>query len=124
MNNLRANVLILTPVGRDAVACVKLVELAGLSSRVCNDVPDLITQLDREADVVLLTEEGLYGKALDLLEAWVIAQPAWSDMPFIVLTNHNEGARFAEFRRRLVRKLRNVAFLERPMQAISLQAAV
>jgi len=80
--------------------------------------------LDREADVVLLTEEGLYGKAIDPLEAWVIAQPPWSDMPFVVLTNHNEGARFAEFRRQLVRKLRNVAFLERPMQAISLQAAV
>jgi len=124
MNNLRANVLILTPVGRDAVACVKLVTQAGLSSRVCNNVVDLITQLDREADVVLLTEEGLYGKAIDPLEAWVIAQPPWSDMPFVVLTNHNEGARFAEFRRQLVRKLRNVAFLERPMQAISLQAAV
>jgi signal transduction histidine kinase len=125
MNNvLRANVLILTPVGRDALACVKLVEQAGLSSRVCNNVADLITQLDREADVVVLAEEGLYGKALDPLEAWVGAQPPWSDMPFVVLTNHNEGARFIEFRRQLVRKLRNVAFLERPMQAISLQTAV
>ena len=81
MNNvLRANVLILTPVGRDALACVKLVEQAGLSSRVCNTVADLITQLDREADVVVLAEEGLYGKALDPLEAWVGAQPPWSDM--------------------------------------------
>jgi hypothetical protein len=45
-------------------------------------------------------------------------------MPFVVLTNHNEGPRFRQFRSNLVRKLRNIAFLERPMQAISLQAAV
>ena len=118
-----ANVLILTPVGRDASACAQLVEQAGLSPQVCSDVSDLIAQLDRHADVVLITEEALYGKALDPLEAWVTGQPAWSDLPFVVLTNHNEGARFTQFRRDLVRKLRNIAFLERPMQAISLQAA-
>ena len=49
---------------------------------------------------------------------------SWSDLPFVVLTHHKEGARFIEFRRDLVRKLSNVAFLERPMQAISLQAAI
>jgi signal transduction histidine kinase len=119
-----ANVLILAPVGRDSVACATLVEQAGLAPHVCRDIADLIAQLDRHADVVLVTEEALYGKALDPLEAWVIAQPPWSDLPFVVLTNRNEGARFTQFRQDLVRKLRNIAFLERPMQAISLQAAV
>jgi signal transduction histidine kinase len=119
-----ANVLILAPVGRDASACATLVEQAGLAPRVCGDVLDLIAQLDMDADVVLITEEALYGKALDPLAAWVTAQPPWSDLPFVVFTNHNEGARFNQFRRDLVRRLRNIAFLERPMQAISLQAAV
>ncbi len=119
-----ANVLILAPVGRDAVACATLVGQTGLAPRVCTDVVDLIAQLDREADVVLVTEEALYGKALDPLAAWVAAQPPWSDLPFIVLTNHNEGPRFTQFRRDLVPKLRNIAVLERPMQTISLQAAV
>ncbi len=119
-----ANVLILAPVGRDAVACATPVGQTGLAPRVCTDVVDLIAQLDREADVVLVTEEALYGKALDPLAAWVAAQPPWSDLPFIVLTNHNEGPRFTQFRRDLVPKLRNIAFLERPMQTISLQAAV
>jgi signal transduction histidine kinase/CheY-like chemotaxis protein len=119
-----ANVLILAPVGRDAEACAKLVEQAGLASRVCVDVSDLITELDLDADLALIAEEALYRKALDPLEAWVIAQPPWSDLPFVVLTNHNASMRFTRFRRDLVRKLRNVSFLERPMQAISLQAAV
>jgi signal transduction histidine kinase len=119
-----ANVLILAPVGRDASACAKLVEHVGLTSRVCGDVSNLIAGLNLHADVVLVAEEALYGKAIDPLEAWVIAQALWSDLPFVVLTNHNEGARFNQFRRDLVRKLRNVSFLERPMQALSLQAAV
>jgi signal transduction histidine kinase len=119
-----ANVLILTPVGRDAVACAKLVEQAGLFPQVCRDVADLIVQLEGHADVALIAEEALYGKALASLETWVAAQPPWSDMPFVVLTNRNEGARFTQFRRGLVGKLRNIAFLERPVQAISLQAAV
>jgi signal transduction histidine kinase len=119
-----ANVLILAPVGRDAPACAKIAQQAGLTSWVCRDVPELIARLDEGADVVLLTEEALYGEAMGPLATWVAAQPPWSDQPFIVLTNHNEGPRFTEFRRGLVHKLRNIAFLERPMQAISLQAAV
>ena len=35
-------------------------------------------QWDREADVVLLTEEALYGRNLEPLAAWVAAQPPWS----------------------------------------------
>jgi signal transduction histidine kinase len=120
---VKGDVLILAPLGRDAGACAKLVEQAGLGCRVCIDVSELIGWLDL-SDMVLVTEEALYGKALAALETWVLAQPPWSDLPFIVLTNHNQGERFIQFRRDLVRKLRNVAFLERPMQAISLQAAV
>jgi signal transduction histidine kinase len=119
-----ATVLILTPVGRDAAACTKLIEQTGMFPQVCRDVPNLIAQLERHADVALIAEEALYGKAIAPLEAWVTAQPPWSDMPFVVLTNRNEGARFAQFRGGLVRKLRNIAFLERPLQAISLQAAI
>ena len=119
-----ATVLILTPVGRDAAACTKLIDQTGMFPQVCRDVSDLIAQLERHADVALIAEEALYGKAIASLEVWVTAQPPWSDMPFVVLTNRNEGERFAQFRGGLVRKLRNVAFLERPLQAISLQAAV
>jgi hypothetical protein len=81
-NISNANVLILTPVGRDAVACAKLLEQAGLLPQVCSDVADLIARLKGRADVALITEEALYGKAIAPLEKWVLAQPPWSDMPF------------------------------------------
>ena len=102
----RANVLVLAPVGRDAGACAKLVEDVGLTAKVCSDVPGLIAELGLHADVVLIAEEAFYGKAIDPVEAWVIGQPPWSDLPFVVLTNHNQGLRFTRFRRDLVHKLR------------------
>jgi signal transduction histidine kinase len=120
----RPSVLVLAPVGRDAAACAKLVAQCALEGRTCDGIDDLIAGLDAGADVVLLTEEALYGKAIDPLERWVGCQPPWSDQPFIVLTNRNEGPKFDSFRAALVAKLRNVAFLERPLQAISVQTAV
>ena len=92
--------------------------------KMCPDIATLIRYLDEGADVVLLTEEALYGEATASLEAWVLAQPPWSDQPFIILTSHVEGPRSATFRKGLVSKLRNIAFLERPLQAISIQASV
>jgi len=84
----------------------------------------LLESLDDGAEVVLLTEEALYGGTLDDVAGWVERQPPWSDQPFIILTNRNEGPRFAAFRAALVDKLHNVAFLERPLRAISVQTAV
>lgn len=121
----KAHVLILAPIGRDAAACTKLVDQVGLASAVCRDIGELVAMLDQNADVVLLAEEALYaGDAIAHLAAWVASQPPWSDQPFVVLTSHNEGQRVSALRRQLVHQLCNVAFLERPMQAISLQAAV
>jgi signal transduction histidine kinase/CheY-like chemotaxis protein len=119
-----ASVLVLAPVGRDAATCAKLVAQCGLASRICEGIDDLIAGLDAGGDVVVLTEEALYGKAIDPLERWVGSQPRWSDQPFVILTNRNEGLKFASFRAALVAKLRNVAFLERPLHAISVQTAV
>lgn len=119
-----AGVLILAPIGRDAAACAKLVEQAGLESHICGDVVELLVQLDRGVDLAVVAEEALYGKSMAQLAAWVDGQPPWSDFPFIVMTNQNDGPRFTKFRHQIVSGLRNVSFLERPMQAISLQAAV
>jgi signal transduction histidine kinase/CheY-like chemotaxis protein len=111
------------PIGRDAAACAQLVRQAGLATAICSDMDGLLSGLETGAEVVLLTEEALYGGAIDRVAHWVDRQPPWSDQPFIIITNHNEGPRFTAFRGAIVTKLRNVSFLERPLQAISLQAA-
>jgi len=117
-------VLVLLPVGRDAATVAALIERTGLRSVVCSTLQELIENLEWVVEVVLVAEEALYGDKVRVLEDWVGRQPPWSDQPFVVLTNHNEGPRFAAFRRELVTRLRNVAFLERPLKAITLQATV
>jgi signal transduction histidine kinase len=117
-------VLILAPVGRDAKVIAGLIERAGLLPLICENLQDLIEGLNRVIEVVLVAEEALYGSNVRVVENWVARQPPWSDQPFIVLTHQNEGSRFAAFRRDLVSRLRNVAFLERPLQAMTLQSAV
>jgi hypothetical protein len=91
---------------------------------ICTTVLEAVEYLERTVEVVLVAEEALYGNNVLVLEDWVGRQPQWSDQPFIVLTNHNEGPKFAAFRRELVIRLRNVGFLVRPFQAITLQATI
>ncbi len=117
-------VLVLMPIGRDAATVAKLIERAGLRPVVCNTLQEVIENLEWVIEVVLVAEEALYGNNARVLEDWVGRQPPWSDQPFVVLTNHNEGSKFAAFRRELVIRLRNVGFLERPLQAITLQATI
>src|ERR1700730_14615834 len=120
----RGVVLILMPVGRDAAAVAGLIERAGFRAVVCKTIQEVVENLEWVVEVVLVAEEALYGNNVLVLEDWVGRQPPWSDQPFVVLTNHNEGPKFAAFRRELLMRLRNVGFLERPLHAITLQATV
>jgi signal transduction histidine kinase len=120
----RGGVPILAPIGRDAAAIAGLIERAGLRPAVCSSPADLVGHLARTIEVAVVAEEALYGSHLAAVEQWVANQPPWSDQPFVVLTHREESPRFGAFRRELVNRLRNVTFLERPLQAITLQATV
>jgi signal transduction histidine kinase len=117
-------VLVLTPIGRDAEASARLIKQLGMPAEICQNLGSLVARLNDDVSVVVIAEEALYGKSLDPLDGWVRAQPPWSDQPFVVLTNNNDGPKFAAFRRRLVTTLRNISFLERPLQTITFQSAV
>ena len=121
-------VLVLTPTGRDGPASAALLQQAGLFAVRCVSMPNLLHELSAGADAALIAEEALRDEYLGPLTAWVEQQPPWSDMPFVVLTSRRDHPVVAEWRERLMRALRNVSLLERPVQAITLlstaQAAV
>jgi signal transduction histidine kinase/CheY-like chemotaxis protein len=54
----------------------------------------------------------------------VARQPAWSDLPFVILTSHHDQPAVGSWRTRLVVQLRNVSLLERPIQTITLTSTV
>lgn len=122
--DLDHRVLIFAPIGRDATASAELLRNSRLTTITCADVEELIEQMEAGVGVVFLAEEGLFAKDTSPLSRWVERQPTWSDLPFIVLTSHQEQRAVVAWRRNLVSALRNVSLLERPIQPITLTSAV
>lgn len=119
---MNARVLILAPRGRDSEVAADLLYRAGFQAHVCVDQSILVAELIAGAGAVLLTEEAL-APGLPALVAWVAAQDAWSDIPFIVLGNGSRSPRTNAAADRLG-ELGNVVMLERPLHAEALLGAV
>ena len=117
-------VLILAPVGRDGPASADLLAKAGLSPHVCTALADLVTALTDGAAAVFVAEEALFDRNLEALEEWVAEQPAWSDLPFVILTSHRQDPRVTAWRQKLVGSLGNVSLLERPVHSITLTSTL
>lgn len=106
--------LVLAPVGRDASVAVALLEKARTPAVVCRDLRFLAHALGDHVCCVIVTEEELRADLQDI-PAWVAAQPAWSDLPFIVLTRRVAvDVDRAQAVARMTQSLGNVTFVERP----------
>ena len=90
---------------------------------VCDDGPSLAGRLDADTGGVLVTEEALGGRDVGPIVAWLAGQPAWSDLPVVVLASKQMGRRSAAAST-LLDQLGNVVILERPVSAETLVSAV
>lgn len=116
--------LILAPRGRDAAVGKAILRDGGLRADICVDLRDLVQELERGADVAVLAEEATRENDVGALAQWIQNQPAWSDFPFIVLTEHGGGLERNPAARRLIEVLGNVTFLERPFHATTMISIV
>jgi len=117
-------VLIFTPVGRDGPAAAEFIARSGVPAVVCPSLAELEREIAHGAAVVVLAEEGLFGKDIAGLAGLVANQPPWSDLPFVVLTSRLDQASVAAWRVKVVAALQNVALLERPVQTLALTSTV
>jgi signal transduction histidine kinase/ActR/RegA family two-component response regulator len=115
--------LLLAPRGRDAVVAKGILREAGIRSDICLDLRELVQELQRGADVAVLTEEAMRGDMRSLSE-WVRTQPPWSDFPFVLLTVHGGGLERNPAAATLTDILGNVTFLERPFHPTTLVSVV
>jgi signal transduction histidine kinase/ActR/RegA family two-component response regulator len=120
----RERVLILAPRGRDAFIAKRILREANIRLVICLDLSELAQEIRDGCDTVIVTEEAL--RAVDLREliAWVRSQPPWSDLPFILLTEHGGGIERNPGAARLMDALGNVTFLERPFHPTTLVSVV
>lgn len=117
-------VLVFAPVGRDAAASVELLVRNGIAAKACRDLYAFVRELETGASAAFLAEEALFGTNASSLYKWVADQPPWSDLPFILLTSRQEQMGIEGWRQDVIAKLRNVALLERPVQALTLVSSL
>jgi signal transduction histidine kinase/CheY-like chemotaxis protein len=113
-------VLILAPLGRDAQVAAAILGEAGIPSKVSADLTCLTEDLKAGAAAALVVEEALHNRDIAELASWIDGQPAWSDMPFVLLTQRGGGLERNPAAGRLTEALGNVSFLERPFHPTTL----
>ena len=115
-------ILILAPRGRDAQVIRAVLESQGIDCLVCPDTASLLAELEIAAAAAIVTEESLSGGFDGALGACLARQPAWSDLPFVVLAMRQSGRRSASAQASL-QQLGNSVLLERPLNPETLASA-
>lgn len=112
--------LICMPQNKDARLASQALGSAGFTSFICKDVADLLHELEGGAGAVISVEEALTTGAIAAVSKYLATQPAWSDMPILVLTKPGGESPWIS---RAYERLGNLTFLERPVRRSTLISA-
>ncbi|MGY2290992.1 ATP-binding protein [Pseudomonas sp. SDO528_S397] len=99
-----------------------LLNEAGYAGVIVTDLPTLCQTLEQGAGLLIVAAEALRGADLAPLMSYLHQQPAWSDMPIVLLTHH--GGSEQNGSSHLSGLLGNVTFLERPFHPVTLISQV
>jgi signal transduction histidine kinase/ActR/RegA family two-component response regulator len=114
-------VLLLLGTARDTTLTCELLEQNGIASHACNSASGLRQEIDAGAGVVLVAEECLDQGAQEALARVLDEQPAWSDLPILVLARAGVDSIAVGH---AMASLGNVTLLERPLRIAGLLSVV
>ncbi|QHF45005.1 hybrid sensor histidine kinase/response regulator [Pseudomonas sp. S35] len=114
--------IILAPLGRDSSLALMMLNEAGYCGIVATHLPMLCDALEQGAGLLIIAAEALRGIDLGPLLEHLHQQPAWSDMPIVLMTHH--GGIEQNGSSHLSGLLGNVTFLERPFHPVTLISLV
>lgn len=114
-------ILVVAPVGRDAELIRSNLGAAGLQAVPCDDLMRVCTAIGEGVGAVLMTEEALRADAMGMLQRCLAAQPAWSDVPVILLADALTQAKARVFNELGTRT--DVTLIDRPVRIKSLVSA-
>jgi signal transduction histidine kinase/ActR/RegA family two-component response regulator len=80
-----SRVLVLAPTGRDAAVTAEILGRARFQCTVCQNAEELCAALDSGAGLALITAEALSAAAMAQIARTLAAQPAWSDIPLMIM---------------------------------------
>lgn len=114
-------VLVLAPTRRDTELTGTILGEAGISCVRCGSLEELCRELAGGAGVALITEESLASDQAACLFEAMARQPAWSELPILVLT---KGGADSPVVAHAMERLGTVVLLERPLRVMTLVSAV
>ncbi|MBA1429785.1 MULTISPECIES: ATP-binding protein [Pseudomonas fluorescens group] len=114
--------IILAPLGRDSSLALMMLNEAGYQGVVAGTLTDLCEVLNEGAGLLIIAAEALRGADMEPLLEYLHQQPAWSDLPIVLMTHH--GGSEQNGSSHLSGLLGNVTFLERPFHPITLISLV
>nr|WP_277933622.1 MULTISPECIES: ATP-binding protein [unclassified Pseudomonas] len=108
--------------GRDGSLALMMLNEAGYSGIVASNLANLCELLEEGAGLLVIAAEALRGVDLEPLLEHLHQQPAWSDLPIVLMTHH--GGSEQNGSSHLSELLGNVTFLERPFHPVTLISLV
>lgn len=122
MLELEQRALVLAPTGRDAPLIVQSLLRGGIAAEAFGDAAQLVSEARQGVGMLVVAEEALSKvDARARLQQLIDEQPAWSDLPLLLLVKPGgiDGPAAP-----IARAMGNVTMLQRPMPSGSLVSAV
>ncbi|MFT3915090.1 MAG: ATP-binding protein [Anaeromyxobacteraceae bacterium] len=117
-------VVVLAPSMRDGPLTVELLGRAGVACDIAEDAPHLFAALEEGVGAAVIADEGLSPDSLARLTALLRRQAPWSDLPVLLLTRSRARGGPPPEALEALSGNSNVVLLERPIQGVTLVAAV
>lgn len=114
-------VLICAPFGKDAELSATVLERAGVRCFICKNLTEVVNELAAGADLLLTMEDVVTPGRSSELSAYIAKQPAWSDLPILVLKRVKGNEHWDKG---LYDSLGNITILESPIRPTTLISAV
>lgn len=115
-----ATVAVLMPSGADASVTRRILAKAGFVTRPCANISDACRALAGDVTTLIVAEEALSAPARALLLETLAQQPAWSDIPVIVLAGQRGPGDTLSPHLEELPTHANVTILERPVRIATL----
>lgn len=108
-------ILIIAPIGRDALLLQTLLKQEGFRSTIVDDNQTLSLHIEAGIGALLLTEEALASTGLQQLREALVTQPEWSNVPLVLLVDESTHPQIRKLASAILGADKKITFLERPV---------
>jgi signal transduction histidine kinase len=116
--------LVAAPVGRDGELICGLLNSSGFPAECIDSISVVEGENISNLLGLILTDEALLNAGVEALRALVLAQPAWSDLPVLLLSSGPAQPRYAVIASQVRMEIRSLFLLDRPLRKELLLSAV